>query len=65
MGEPKDGVYESSDRVARKYPALRQQAEFYLRGDNGIYRLVPLGTDGIYHSRVLTGLWLKVECLLC
>ena len=41
----------------------RQQAEFYRRGKDGIYRLVQPGSDGIYHSKALPGLWLKVEWL--
>ncbi len=41
----------------------RQQAEFYLRGHDGIYRLAPLGSDGIYRSEVLPGLWVRVEWL--
>jgi Uma2 family endonuclease len=42
---------------------LRRQAEFYQLGPDGIYRLVPVGEDGIYHSAVLEGLWLRVEWL--
>jgi Uma2 family endonuclease len=41
----------------------RQQAEFYLRGEDGIYRLAHIGSDGIYRSKVLPGLWLKVDWL--
>jgi Uma2 family endonuclease len=41
----------------------RKQAEFYQRGQDGIYRLVPPGSDGLYHSQVLKGLWLKVDWL--
>jgi Uma2 family endonuclease len=42
---------------------LRKQAEFYRLGEDGIYRLVPVGNDGIFRSTVLEGLWLKVEWL--
>jgi Uma2 family endonuclease len=42
---------------------LRRQAEFYQRGADGIFRLVPAGEDGSYRSAVLEGLWLKVEWL--
>lgn len=42
---------------------LRKQAEFYGLGDDGIYRLIPIGGDGLFHSRVLEGLWLKVDWL--
>jgi Uma2 family endonuclease len=59
-----DKFYEYEQGGVPEYWLLdpeRQQAEFYLRGDDGIYRLVLLGSDGIYRSRVLAGLWLKVE----
>jgi len=41
----------------------RKQAEFYQRGQDGVYRLVPPDSDGLYHSQVLKGLWLKVDWL--
>ena len=61
-----DKFYEYEQGGVPEYWLLdpeRQQAEFYLRGEEGIYRLVPLGGDGIYRSQVLTGLWLKVAWL--
>jgi Uma2 family endonuclease len=61
-----DKFYEYEQGGVPEYWLLdpeRQQAEFYLRGNDGIYRLVPLGSDGIYHSEALAGLWLKVEWL--
>jgi Uma2 family endonuclease len=42
---------------------LRKQAEFYQLGEDGIYRAIPPGEDGIYTSRAIEGLWLKVEWL--
>jgi Uma2 family endonuclease len=42
---------------------LRRQAEFYQLGPDSIYRAVPVAADGIYHSAVLDGLWVKVEWL--
>ena len=42
---------------------FRKQAEFYLLGEDGIYRLAPVGEDGIFRSRVLEGLWLRVDWL--
>lgn len=42
---------------------VREQAEFYLLGDDGLYRLAAISADGIFHSRVLDGLYLKVEWL--
>ncbi|HIE30517.1 TPA: Uma2 family endonuclease [Candidatus Poribacteria bacterium] len=42
---------------------LRKQAEFYQRGEDGIYRVMPINNDGIFRSAVLEGLWLKVDWL--
>ncbi len=61
-----DKFYEYEQGGVPEYWLLdpeRQQAEFYLRGDDGIYRVVLLGSDGIYRSKVVAGLWLKVEWL--
>jgi len=41
----------------------RKQAEFYRRGQDGFYHLMPVGDDGIYRSVVLEGLWLRVNWL--
>jgi Uma2 family endonuclease len=41
----------------------RKRAEFYLLGEDGMYNLVPVGTDGIYRSTVLQGVWLRVSWL--
>lgn len=41
----------------------RRQAEFYRRSDDGIYRPVVVGADGMFRSEVLPGLWLKVDWL--
>jgi len=30
---------------------------------SGIYVLVDAGTDGIFHSAILEGLWLRIEWL--
>lgn len=58
--------YEYEEGGVREYwllDYLRRQAEFYQRGSDGIFRLVPAGEDGIYRSMVLEGLWVKVEWL--
>jgi Uma2 family endonuclease len=58
--------YEYEQGGVREYwllDYLRRQAEFYQRGADGIFRLVPVGEDGIYGSAVLEGLWLKVDWL--
>lgn len=41
----------------------RKQAEFYRLGSNGIYSAVTIGDDGLFHSEVIEGLWLKVDWL--
>jgi Uma2 family endonuclease len=41
----------------------RKQVEFYLRGKDGIYKPVTPGSDGIFHSRALSGLWIKPDWL--
>ncbi len=61
-----DKFYEYEQGGVPEYWLLdpeRRQAEFYLRGKDGIYRLVAPGGDGIYRSTVLAGLWLKVGWL--
>lgn len=61
-----DKFYEYEQGGVPEYWLLdpeRQQAEFYLRGDDGIYRMVPLDGEGVYRSKVLVGLWLKVDWL--
>jgi Uma2 family endonuclease len=40
-----------------------RQAEFYLRGEDGIYRLDSIGQDGVFRSKLLPGLWIKVDWL--
>ncbi len=41
----------------------RRQAEFYHLGENGTYQRMNLGDDGIFRSREIEGLWLKVDWL--
>lgn len=41
----------------------REQAEFYQLDDEGHYRLTPADAEGIYRSKVLSGLWLRVAWL--
>lgn len=40
-----------------------KRAEFYLLDEAGVYRPAQLDADGVYRSRVLPGLWLRVEWL--
>lgn len=58
--------YEYEQGGVREYwllDPIRKQAEFYLLGEDGIYRAAPIGADGIFRSRVLEGLWLQVDWL--
>lgn len=61
-----DKYYEYEQAGVREYwlidPA-RKQAEFYRLGSDGIYTAVTTGDDGIFHSKVIAGLWLKVDWL--
>jgi Uma2 family endonuclease len=41
----------------------RRQAEFYYRESDGIYRPAPVEPGGIYRSKALPGLWLRVDWL--
>lgn len=39
----------------------RRQAEFYVLGSRGVYDTVLVAENGIYQSRVLEGLWVKID----
>jgi len=41
----------------------RRQAEFHRLGSRGAYQPIPVGSDGVFRSVVLKGLWLKVDWL--
>jgi len=61
-----DKFYEYEEGGVSEYWLLdpvRKQAEFYHRDENGIYQLLPVDENGIFHSREIEGLWLKVEWL--
>lgn len=60
-----DKFYEYEKGGVKEYWLVdpqRKQAEFYGLGRDGIYKLLPM-EDGIFHSRVIKGLWVKVEWL--
>jgi Uma2 family endonuclease len=42
---------------------IRRQADFYGRGEDGGYRPLPVGEDGVFRSVALPGLWLRVDWL--
>lgn len=61
-----DKFYEYEQGGVREYWLLdpwRKRAEFYQLGADGLYGLVQADNEGIYHSAVLKGLWLKVDWL--
>lgn len=61
--ETKRGEYEAGG--VREYWLLdpeNRRAEFLFLGDDGKYRALPV-EDGVFHSRVLAGLWLREEWL--
>ncbi len=41
----------------------RPRAEFYQLDESGQYQPVPVGKDGVYHSKALPGFWLRVDWL--
>ena len=41
----------------------RKEAAFYQRGEDGLYHRGAIDADGIYHSKVLPGFWLRVDWL--
>lgn len=61
-----DKFYEYEQGGVREYWLIdptRKQAEFYRLGGDQIYRLVPIGEDGIFESDVFEGLRLRVDWL--
>ncbi|MEW6209961.1 MAG: Uma2 family endonuclease, partial [Acidobacteriota bacterium] len=61
-----DKFYEYEQGGVREYwliDPLRRQAEFYQLKEDGIYRPASADEEGIYHSRALDGLWIRVEWL--
>ena len=40
-----------------------EHAEFYRLSASGVYSLAPLDADGVYHSRVVPGYWLRESWL--
>ena len=61
-----DKFYEYEQAGIPEYWMLdqtRRQAEFYHLGEDGTYKRIAIGDDGIFHSDVIKGLWLKVDWL--
>jgi Uma2 family endonuclease len=58
--------YEYEQGGVREYwliDPVRKQAEFYQLDSDAIYRLASADADGVYRSRVIEGLWIKVSWL--
>lgn len=61
-----DKFYEYEQAGVREYwliDPVQKQAEFYQLEDDGLYRPAMIGADGLFRSRVLSGLELKVDWL--
>ena len=61
-----DKFYEYEEAGIPEYWILdqsRRRAEFYQLEGEGTYKLIEPDENGIYQSRVLEGLWLKVDWL--
>lgn len=61
-----DKFYEYEAGGVREYWLIdpdRQQAEFYLLGDDKLFHLSAPDADGRYHAREIPGLWVRVDWL--
>jgi Uma2 family endonuclease len=60
--------YEYQECGVREYWLLdprpgKERADFWVLDGKGKYQPVPIGEDGMYHSTVLAGFWLRVDWL--
>ena len=61
-----DKFYEYEEAGVTEYWILDQskkRAEFYHLGDDGTFKLIDSDENGIYRSKTIEGLWLKVDWL--
>lgn len=61
-----DKFYEYEQAGIAEYwlvDAGNKRAEFYQLGSEGLYQLVPPDSAGVYRSRAIAGLWLRVAWL--
>ena len=61
-----DKFYEYEKGGVKEYWLIdpeRKRAEFYRLGRDKQYQLIEVGGDGIFHSLVIKGLWVRVEWL--
>lgn len=62
----RDKYFEYAQAGVREYwivDPIRNEAEFYQLADDETYTRLSPDDDGIFHSTVLEGLWLKVDWL--
>ncbi|GIV15968.1 MAG: hypothetical protein KatS3mg022_1403 [Armatimonadota bacterium] len=58
--------YEYEAAGVREYWLIdpeRKRAEFYQLDEDGAYQAMLIASKGVYHSKVLEGLWIQVEWL--
>jgi Uma2 family endonuclease len=61
-----DKFREYAEAGVREYWVLdgaKKQALFYSLGTDGAYHALPVDDNGVFHSEVLTGFWLRVDWL--
>ncbi len=61
-----DKYYEYEQAGVREYWIVdpdRKRAEFHVLGLDGAYEPAAVGSDGIYRSKVIEGLWIRVDWL--
>jgi Uma2 family endonuclease len=61
-----DKFREYAEAGVREYwlvDGVKKQAAFYGLGADGSYHALPVSADNVFHSEVLTGLWLRVDWL--
>jgi Uma2 family endonuclease len=62
----RDKYYEYEKAGVREYWLIdptRKQAEFYELGSDGVYSAITIDDDGLFRSKVIEDLWLKVDWL--
>ncbi len=58
--------YEYESAGVREYWLIdpeRKQVEFYQLDERGVYQTILPDAEGVYHSKVLEGMWFKIEWL--
>lgn len=63
-----DKFYEYQAAGVREYWLFdprpgKERADFWILDEDGKYQPVPVGADGVYHSTVIPGFWLRADWL--